>query len=83
MSCASDQGDLEEAEVSKQQVVGCQRDMLKHTGDLSLVAAGTFGTCLHVASTPPAAVVRVVYRRPRDEFCPPPFFPHTTARVLK
>lgn len=37
-----EQGDLKEAELSKRQVADSRRDMLKHTADLSLVAAGKF-----------------------------------------
>lgn len=43
-SRGSDQVDLEEAELSEKQRVALRRDMLKHTGDLSLIAAGD-GSC--------------------------------------
>lgn len=58
-----EQGDLKEAELSKQQVVDCQRDMLKHMGDLSLVAAGMFVFKIF-SNTPPPTVVDAAYRSP-------------------
>jgi len=37
-----EQGELKGADLSKRQVTDSRRDMLKHTADLSLVAAGKF-----------------------------------------
>lgn len=43
-------------ELSKRQVSDCRRQMLRHTGDLSLVAAGTVNSVssrIHDAPAPP------------------------------